>query len=383
VCYTRLMGDAADDLSNLIGEIYDTTLDAALWDQTLKKAARFVGGPNAWLCSNGTDEASDSASHVGFDPCYTQAYLDEYRRMDPTAKTHFVAAIGKPVALSALVPKHELFESRFYCEWLRPQGLIDCIQLTVDKTGTTLALFGVSRRKRDGVADKQACQRMRLLAPHLRRAVSVAKVMGTTQARASALAETFDGLRAGMFLVDRNGRIIHANVAGHSMMAEGNILSAIGGRLFIQEARSNRQLSGIFTAAGDGDAALGAAGVTLPLTARSGQHYVAHVLPLTSGLRNRAAKTYSAVAALFVHSAKAASPSAPETIAKVFRLTPSELNVLLAIVEVGGVPDVAEALGIAPSTVRTHLNRVYEKTGVARQADLVKLVAQFSNSVIS
>jgi DNA-binding CsgD family transcriptional regulator len=377
------MGDYdTDDLSNLIGEIYDTTLDAALWGQTLKKAVGFVGGANAALWSKDADEASGASYAWGFDPCYVRTYLDEYGRMDPAATTHFVAGIGKPVAHSALVREHEFLESRFYREWARPQSLIDCIQMTVDKSGATLTLFGVSRRKRDGVADKQACQRMQLLAPHLRRAVLVAKVMGTTQAQAAALAETLDGLRAGMFLVDRNRRIVHANVAGQSMIADGDILSAVGGRLFIHEARSNHHLSGIFAAARDGDAAIGAAGVTLPLNARSGQHYVAHVLPLTSGLRNRAAKTYSAVAALFVHSAATASPSAPETIARVFRLTPTELNVLLAIVEVGGAPEAAELLGIAVTTVKTHLGRVYDKTGAKRHADLAKLVAGYANPLI-
>jgi hypothetical protein len=42
-------GHDTDDLSNLIGEIYDTKLDAALSDQTLKRAAGFVGGSNAAL----------------------------------------------------------------------------------------------------------------------------------------------------------------------------------------------------------------------------------------------------------------------------------------------------------------------------------------------
>jgi DNA-binding CsgD family transcriptional regulator len=83
-----------------------------------------------------------------------------------------------------------------------------------------------------------------------------------------------------------------------------------------------------------------------------------------------------------VDSAAAASPWAPETIAKVFRLTPTELNVLLAIVEVGGAPEVAEFLGIAVSTVKTHLARVYDKTGAKRHADLVKLVAGYANPLI-
>ena len=75
-------------------------------------------------------------------------------------------------------------------------------------------------------------------------------------------------------------------------------------------------------------------------------------------------------------------PSLPESIARHYKLTPTELRVLLAIVEVGGAPEVAEALGIAAGTVKTHLGRVYQKTGARRQADLVKLVAGFSNPLV-
>jgi DNA-binding CsgD family transcriptional regulator len=72
-------------------------------------------------------------------------------------------------------------------------------------------------------------------------------------------------------------------------------------------------------------------------------------------------------------------PSPPEVIARTFRLTPSELRVLLAIVEIGGAPEAAEALGIAETTVKFHLKRLFEKTGTGRQADLVKLAAGFVN----
>jgi DNA-binding CsgD family transcriptional regulator len=70
-------------------------------------------------------------------------------------------------------------------------------------------------------------------------------------------------------------------------------------------------------------------------------------------------------------------------LAKTYHLTPTELRVLLGIVEVGGVPEVSGALGIAETTVKTHLGRLYEKTGASRQADLVKLVAGFRNPLVS
>ena len=55
------------------------------------------------------------------------------------------------------------------------------------------------------------------------------------------------------------------------------------------------------------------------------------------------------------------------------------MRVLQAIVETGGVPDIAAALGVSDSTVRTHLKQLFEKTATHRQVDLVKLLASHSN----
>jgi DNA-binding CsgD family transcriptional regulator len=85
---------------------------------------------------------------------------------------------------------------------------------------------------------------------------------------------------------------------------------------------------------------------------------------------------------VFVHRAELETVSPPEAIAKLYGLVPSELRVLLAIVQVGGVPEAAEALGIGGATVKTHLHRLFAKTGTRRQAELVKLVAGFSNPLL-
>jgi DNA-binding CsgD family transcriptional regulator len=85
---------------------------------------------------------------------------------------------------------------------------------------------------------------------------------------------------------------------------------------------------------------------------------------------------------LFICKVAAENPSSPEIIARAYRLTPTELRVLLAIVQIGGVPEVAPALGIAENTVKTHLSNLFVKTGARRQADLVKIVAGFSTPLM-
>jgi DNA-binding CsgD family transcriptional regulator len=372
-----------EQLSALIGEVYDAALDPSLWTDVLGKAARFVGGPAAGLYSkDATSKTGSVAYGYGIEPPYTQLYFDKYVKLDPTTTGHFFAEIEEPVATGDLIPYDDFLETRFYKEWARPQSLVDTLTVVLDKSATSVALFGVFRHERDGVVDDEMRRRMRLIVPHIRRAVLIARVIDLNKAEAATLADTLDGLAAGMFLVDANARIIHANAAGHAILAAGDFLRAAGGRLVARDAQTDRLLREIFTAAGNGDAAIGIKGIALPLTARDGERHVAHVLPLTSGARRRAGTAYAAVAALFVHKAALETPSPPEAIAKAYKLTPTELRILLAVVEVGGVPEVAEALGIADGTVKTHLHHLFEKTNTTRQAELVKLVAGYSNPLL-
>jgi DNA-binding CsgD family transcriptional regulator len=285
--------------------------------------------------------------------------------------------VERPIALADLMPHAEFRETRFYAEWVRPQHWIDALGVTLEKSVTTYAAHSVIRHERDGIADDATRRRMGLVAPHMRRAVLIGKVMDLQKIEAAMLADTLDGLAAAMLLVEAGGRVVHANAAAYALLADARVLRSSDGKLVTSDAGANSALQKIFAAAANGDLALGSNGIAVPLTTPNGERHVAHVLPLTSGARRRANAAYAAVAAVFVRRAELVAPSPPELIAKSYRLTPSELRVLLAVVEVGGVPEVALALGISETTVKTHLQRVFEKTASKRQADLVKLVAGY------
>jgi DNA-binding CsgD family transcriptional regulator len=209
---------------------------------------------------------------------------------------------------------------------------------------------------------------MALVAPHVRRAVLIGRAIELKTAEAAALADTLDGVSAGMFLVAAAGRIVHANASGQALLDERSVLRAGNGKLAAVATDADRELNQTLALAACGDAAIGTKGVAVPLAARDGERYVAHALPLTSGERRRAGAGYAATAALFVRKATLEMPSPPEAIARHYKLTPTELRVLLAVVEVGGVPEVAEALGMGEATVKTHLHRLFAKTETTRQA---------------
>ena len=374
----------AETLSQLIGDVYDAALDPSLWEGVLGKARDFVGGFAAALFSKNATEMSGGVYYDDgvISPHYKQSYFDTYIELDPTTTGHYFADIGQPISTTDLLPYDEFVETRFYKEWVKPQQCVDFIGATIEKSATGAALFGVFRHERDGLVDDEARQRMRLVVPHIRRAVLIGRVIDHGTAEAATFAETLDGLAACMFLADGAGRIVHANASGHMMLAQGGVLRSVDGKLVANDTKAAEVLNDLFGTVGISDASVGTKGIAVPLIANDGDYHVAHVLPLTAGARRHAGLNYAAAAALFVHKAASEISAPPEIIAKLYGLTPSELRVLLAIVQAGGVREAARTLGIGEQTVKTHLHRLFSKTDTSRQAELVKLVAGFSSPLV-
>jgi len=56
-------------------------------------------------------------------------------------------------------------------------------------------------------------------------------------------------------------------------------------------------------------------------------------------------------------------------------LTPAEARVVQAAATGASIPIVARSLLLSQNTIKTHLRRVYSKTGTSRQAELARVIA--------
>src|SRR5262249_44666181 len=160
----------------------------------------------------------------------------------------------------------------------------DAVFTTLEKSPISCTFLVAIRSGRQGLFDEAARRRVELLVPHIRRAILVGKALDLHKVDAAALADSLDTLASGMFLVDGTGRIVHANLRGHLMVSDGDVVRATSGKLGATDTAADQALLDSFAACRDGDAALGHRGIAMPLQARDATRYVAHVLPLTAGL---------------------------------------------------------------------------------------------------
>jgi DNA-binding CsgD family transcriptional regulator len=368
-----------EQLSNLVGDIYDASLDVSVWPQVLEGIARYVPGSFVNLFSQNAIRPEAQAFYTyGIEQKYLDLYFEKYIHINPMFPATLFFEVGRIITEEDIMPRSEFVASRFFKEWVRPQGLLDrSMAAILDKTATSIAAIAVCRGERDGPLDEEAFRRMSHIVPHVRRAVTIGNVIDLHKVEAAVFADVLDGIAAGMYLVDGEFQIMRANARGWALVEEGSVLRATGNRLSVISSQADRYLRDTVAALTRGDASSSGKGIAIPIEAENNERYVAHVLPLTSGVRRKASANYSAMAAIFVRKAVLDMPHPLEAMANTFKLTPAEARVLMMVVQIGGISEVAPALGISEATVKTHLQRIFAKTQTARQADLVKIVAGY------
>jgi hypothetical protein len=248
--------------SDLIGTIYDTTLDSGLWYDALRKSAEFVGGSASSLYWK--DAVHGTGKPIRYwiaRPDNTiPSYFDECVSVDPLTARQFLFDVGEIYSIEDCMPYAEFMESRLYKEWIRPNGYVEQLAATVDKSATGFSLFAIFRGEEQGLVDAEARRRMGLIVPHVRRAVLIGSALELDTA--TAFADTLSGLAAGVFLVDKNSRIVFANTSGQIMLEDERILRQKDDVLTAVNPIGT-PLPEIIALAGDADAAVGAMSLAL------------------------------------------------------------------------------------------------------------------------
>lgn len=375
------MDEETAQLLQLAGLIYDAVLKPDLWNTVLERASGFVGGMGASIFRQDVIRKVGNAYYTwGMDLDYEKLYFKEYIHINPLLPAMLTVDVGQVSSNSAQLVHSEFLQTRFYREWAKPQGLIDNVFSILERSATSAAGFVVFRNEKDGLADAKAYELLASLVPHLRRAVLIGNVIEHRTTEAELFSDLLDHVRAGVFVVDASGIISYSNRAANEIVRAGDYLRVVGGKLSARQQEANQLLQEAFRASRDGDAAISNRSVAIPLMAADGTRHLAHLLPLTR--RRAAGIDPGATAAVFVQKAAIELPNPPEVIASAFQLTKTELRVLLALLQLGGGPEIAEALGVSNGTVKTHLRNLFRKTGTKHQTDLVRLVAGFSRPMI-
>jgi DNA-binding CsgD family transcriptional regulator/PAS domain-containing protein len=359
---------------DLVGSIYDCALDPSRWDQTL---ADVVHAFDCHMLALGlTDLRQDRIllnRTVGFEPYQIEQHSKHLPEIHSTLGEALASqpSLDEPHVASRHLTTAYFETSPYWQEWVRPNGIVDIMTFFLMHTPMHFSLFGVVRDERQGIITEREIKLGKLLLPHLRRAVTISNVLDVHTIERVRMAETLDALRCAVVLTNEQGSILHANRAAEHMLEEGGSIQSARGILQATAPSAASELRSAITLAAGNEARIGKTGLAIRLTEPDAPPILAHVLPLTgSDFRTRLQP--AAVAAVFIGAPPDAQDGA-NALAAAFGLTPAETKVLASLFAGRTLAETATTLGITTRTAKTHLEHIFQKTGVTRQAELMRL----------
>lgn len=368
-----LNGQAVDTLSAAIGAIYETALDARAWPEALAGIQALIGAPAVWIATHYPDQIrSIYPIEAGTDPEQQRRLREHYVAASPfIGVTHHVK-LGDVVAVGDVIDYDEFLAGKFYREWAGPQGWPDFIMAVAAKDRECFSWLGVCCTARATVQQKAL---VALLLPHVERALRISRLLEARETQSADLLAAVESMASGMVLVDGTLGVRGINAAARTIIAGLEGMAVVDGHLRLSARGPPAQITAAVTACADGR--IERAGASVLIDQGDGPGVLAHVLPLP----RESAGRDGAVAAILLTNPSQAGHAPIESFVQRYTLTPSETRVLMAMLEGKSPRAIAAAQGVGLPTVRTHLSRLYDKTGTGGQTELVRLATSLTRTV--
>jgi DNA-binding CsgD family transcriptional regulator/PAS domain-containing protein len=364
-------------LDHLIGLIYDAAAAPELWPAALAALGDAVGGGAFVMSILSPSEGTRFAATVRIDPEY-QAMIEQ--RFATAATNPLIAAMPRlpcatPVAREAILPDPAYLGSALYNEVFRPQRLAHAGAACLLRTPEITAPLGIIRPVGSERPNRRDLDLLQRLLPHMQRAVQLYLRLAALGARGDAAEEALGYAPFGVILVDAGGKVLFLNPPAEAIVAAADGLTISNGMLSAATASETRALAKLVAQAAATGAGAGLCpGGAMALSRRSSSSPLP-VLVTPLPRQQPLLADRRPAAAVFLAAPERCAPVAGRRLVELFGLTPAEAQLAVALLAGKRLRQIASERSVQLPTVRNQLRAVLAKTGTARQADLVRLLA--------
>lgn len=354
-------------LSDLIGRIYDCALDPGLWDDTLTMITSTLGPPD-WQVAFLVWERFDPGGArfvgtTGLDPLVREIYAANFAGRNPWSRNIARQPLGKVVDTYEIMPLEELTSHPIYQGFFKTWGIDRAVGVQLDRQGPerlALVVPGVSGQDLTGIK-----RGLRLLAPHLQRAVRISEALGEANLRARAAESALDRAAVAAVTLRADRSIVTANAKARALARTGAI-SLDGGRFRFRDRAGQEPLAALIEETPPASAAFtveGADGAPLPiLGARIETQLASSLSGDIEGAAVILTLGFGLGGAPLLHI---------DRLAAWFGLTPTEARLASALAAGDSLTEYAQRRSVSVNAARFLLKGVFRKTGVGSQAQLV------------
>jgi len=363
------------EFSALVRLVYEGALDPIGWRNFLKLIIDRLRGNVAVLILRVPQLGEIPLKvAIGATPEGDAHYYQRFMALDPFVQL----PEGRAVTMHDFVNPAELERSEYFREWLMPLDTVYAIGVDLRDKARYHARLRICRPREAGNFTREDCGFVESFVPHLKTAIQLFSELDAVRSERSFYAEAMDQLTLATIVLDENCRILHANGLAESILAENDGIAKANDVLQLAHHEDSKRFRELFARALEAQRNSRPGLVDVMKVRRlSGRADIGLVIRPSTSSVGRNSERLNAAIAVFL---SADQPDTQETsvpsdvIQKLFGLTPKEATLALRLAAGASLQEASDELGISPNTARAHLRSIFTKTGVDRQAKLVRVL---------
>jgi DNA-binding CsgD family transcriptional regulator len=365
-----------EGLLAVVDRIYESVERQELWPETIRAVGEFIGGRrDLW----GVDpSAQNTNAYILGTGCHPTIFLsrsdlaalDQYAQEFGELIVHFL----KLVFLSILRPQNDVSAREAiglrmvqrYPQAFEPWEEAPALLPSKAAWRKLMAALWEDGR----IFTRDNLRYMRLLAPHLDRALRLQMRLSAADLRVDMVSGAFDNLTLGVAFVDRSGRPLWLNRRAQEIINGSDALHiASSAELAARHPSDTRSLRQLIT----GAVSAGKQGLLAISRGVGARPLLLATLPLKP-IGSRDASIQFVRGVVFIIDPDRTDNPTVDSLRRAFDLTYREAQVAIVVAQGNGLQAAADATGVALTTARSQLQQVFAKTGTGQQAELAALV---------
>lgn len=333
------------------------------WPALLVKLADLLGAEEVTFGGGASwSEARIYAPRT--DPGYVGVYMDTYHQQNRFMRGMARQSVGRVLNTDMLPEMEQFRRTDFYNLWCVPQQFRHAFGFSMNFAsgwaGTLMANTGAP-------VSQEQMEKLSLLMPHLQRAVESHLMMQQLRLSNSATLSVLALAGQGALFLDRAGRVVEANGIAEDLLRSGR-LPTMDGRLHSLSDDSERALTRLVSLC---LSAPDTAGGRIEIEGMGGRLGL-QCAPFSGSIAFPLPQRPAVI--VMVTDPGQKTNQIRQRLQREHGLTAAEVELALAVVETGSRKAAADLRGVTDATARAQLTSIFDKTGVRRQTDLIRLL---------
>jgi DNA-binding CsgD family transcriptional regulator/PAS domain-containing protein len=361
-------------IRDLIRLIYECSVDARQWPHFLSAFAVAVDAPAASLSvlDARNHHGAVTASH-GIDPFWERRFAEYYAGLNVWMQgTSLFRVPGHVERGEEVIRDAALEKTEFYNDFLRPQNQFYVLGGVLTREDSTVSLIAALRSKAGGPIQGTEQALTLELVPHLRTALRLHHRIAGLEKELEYASDALDHVSGSLIVTDSSSRILYMNRSAEALLKSNRGLSTApaDGLRAGSPSQTADLREFIARAAGTVTGNGKHPGGVIQVQRSGGSPLRLQIAPLASSSGSAGRRP---AVAIFIAEAEGTAKPNPELLGAILDLSPTEARLTAALVRGETIQQFAREAGVSVNTARTLLSRVFSKTNVSRQAELVGL----------